>query len=35
MSDHFDLKHCGYMFSPWLKNEDGTQDSLVMEFKVN
>lgn len=35
MSDHFDLKRCAYMFSPWLKNEDGTRGSLVMEFKVN
>ena len=35
MSDHFDLKRCGYMFNPLLKNEDGTQGSLVMEFKVS
>ena len=25
ISDHFDLTDCSYMFSPWLKNEDGTQ----------
>lgn len=35
MSDHFDLKECCYMFSPWLTNEDGTQGSMVLEFKVN
>lgn len=34
ISDHFDLTDCSYMFSPWLKNEDGTQGSMVLEIKV-
>lgn len=34
ISDHFKLTHLSYMFSPWLKNSDGTQGSLVIEFQV-
>lgn len=34
ISDHFNLTHLSYMFSPWRKNSDGTQGSLVLEFNV-
>lgn len=30
----FAIERCGYKFSPWLVNKDGTQGSLVLDIRM-
>ena len=34
ITSNIDLDVCSYMFSPWVRHEDGTQGSMVLELKL-